>query len=125
MGQLITTFSNILGGIFRVSRFIKADMSGASAQFVRDTIAQNKVVIFSKSYCPYCTMAKEQFKKLSFPFFTVELENREDCSQIQAVLGEMTGATSVPRVFVDGKFIGGGTDVKKLNETGELQKLLQ
>lgn len=60
MGQLI---SNILSGLFRVSRFIKADMSSASAQFVRDTIAKNKVVIFSKSYCPYCTVAKEVINK--------------------------------------------------------------
>lgn len=30
----------------------------------------------------------------------------------------------VPRVFVNGKFIGGGTDVKNLYQTGELKKLL-
>lgn len=30
-----------------------------AANFVNDAIANNKVVIFSKSYCPYCTMAKE------------------------------------------------------------------
>jgi transposase-like protein len=28
-------------------------------QFVEDNIAKQLVVIFSKSYCPYCTMAKE------------------------------------------------------------------
>lgn len=37
----------------------------------------------------------QQFEKLKFPYLTVELENRDDCSQIQAVLGELTGATSV------------------------------
>ncbi|XP_037049112.1 glutaredoxin-C4-like [Bradysia coprophila] len=124
MGQTITLVSNFLSGIFRVPRFIKADMSGPAAQFVKEAIAKNKVIIFSKSYCPYCTIAKETFQKLSFPAVTIELENRDDCNQIQAVLGEMTGATSVPRVFVDGKFIGGGTEVKKLYETGQLQKLL-
>lgn len=36
----------------------------------------------------------------------------------------MTGARSVPRVFIKGNFVGGGTDVKKLASTGELQKLL-
>lgn len=56
MGQI---FVNFLSGLFRVAKFIKPDMSGVSAQFVRETIAKNKVVIFSKSYCPYCTMAKE------------------------------------------------------------------
>jgi glutaredoxin 3 len=55
---------------------------------------------------------------------TIELEDRPDCNEIQDALGDMTGARSVPRVFVDGKFIGGGTDVKKLYETGELAKIL-
>lgn len=35
------------------------DMSGAVANFVREAIAKDVVVIFSKSYCPYCTMAKK------------------------------------------------------------------
>lgn len=28
-------------------------------KFVQESIANQRVVIFSKSYCPYCTMAKE------------------------------------------------------------------
>lgn len=31
----------------------------AVAQTVKDLIASDTVVIFSKSYCPYCKMAKE------------------------------------------------------------------
>lgn len=30
----------------------------------------------------------------------------------------------VPRVFVNGKFIGGGDDVVRLDKNGELKKLL-
>lgn len=37
----------------------------------------------------------QTFRKLNFPAFTLEIEHRDDCNQIQAVLGEMTGATSV------------------------------
>lgn len=66
----------------------------------------------------------QQFQKLNFQFLAVELEDRPDCEDIQDVLGEMTGARSVPRVFLDGNFIGGGTDIKKLNETGQLAKML-
>lgn len=33
--------------------------SAMAKSFVSETIASDKVVIFSKSYCPYCTMAKE------------------------------------------------------------------
>lgn len=31
----------------------------------------------------------------------------------------------VPRVFVDGTFIGGGTDVRKLFQSGKLLELIQ
>lgn len=61
---------------------------------------------------------------INVSYNAIEIENRQDCNQIQDVLGSITGARSVPRVFVNGKFIGGGTDVKKLNETGELAKML-
>ena len=44
-------------------------------------------------------------------------------SDIQDVLGEMTGARTVPRVFIKGEFIGGGSDVKNLLESGELEKI--
>lgn len=35
------------------------NMSGSAAEFVKQAIAKDKIVIFSKTYCPYCTMAKE------------------------------------------------------------------
>ena len=31
----------------------------------------------------------------------------------------------VPRVFIGGKFVGGGDDVKKLQDTGKLKPLLE
>ena len=43
---------------------------------------------------------------------------------IQQELGRRTGATSVPRVFIDGKFIGGGDDTARLAASGALTKLL-
>ncbi|EDW60913.1 glutaredoxin [Drosophila virilis] len=101
------------------------NMDSSQAQFVRQTIADNKVVIFSKTYCPYCSMAKEQFRKLNVQMTVVELDLRNDADEIQAVLGELTGARTVPRCFINGKFVGGGTDVKRLFEQGILQRYFQ
>uniref|UniRef100_A0A1L8DU31 Glutaredoxin-2, mitochondrial n=1 Tax=Nyssomyia neivai TaxID=330878 RepID=A0A1L8DU31_9DIPT len=111
-----------MGQFFSTSEPV--DMEGPVAQYVKNTIASDKVVIFSKSYCPYCIMAKEQFQKLKQKFTTVELENRDDGAEIQDVLGQLTGGRTVPRVFVNGQFIGGGTDVKKMYKDGSLQQLL-
>lgn len=40
----------------------RTTMSAAFAKkYVDDTIAANKIVIFSKSYCPYCRTVKNLF----------------------------------------------------------------
>ncbi|XP_015120831.1 glutaredoxin-C4 isoform X2 [Diachasma alloeum] len=99
-------------------------MSETKREWVTQTINSETVVIFSKSYCPYCKMAKEAFQKLKQAYDVIELDQRDDADEVQDILGELTGARSVPRVFVKGEFIGGGTDVKKMLETGELAKKL-
>lgn len=55
----------------------------------------------------------------------MELDKRDDCAEIQSILGKMTGAKTVPRVFVNGDCIGGGNDVKRLHAGGNLLPLLQ
>ena len=44
---------------------------------------------------------------------------------MQDELGSRTGARSVPRVFVDGEFIGGGNETAEMAGSGELRKLLE
>lgn len=43
----------------------------------------------------------------------------------QDYMQQLTGARSVPRVFIQGKFIGGGDDTARLASTGELKTLLE
>ncbi|CAH1405647.1 unnamed protein product [Nezara viridula] len=100
------------------------NMSGETAKFVKEAINKDSVVIFSKTYCPYCKMAKEVFEKLQHAFTAIELDKRDDGDTIQDVLGEITGARTVPRVFVNGEFVGGGSDVKALYEAGKLERML-
>lgn len=57
-------------------------------------------------------------------FQVLELDSEGDGSAIQDYLGQKTGATSVPRVFVNGKFIGGGTETKELHQQGKLLALV-
>ncbi|XP_050444607.1 uncharacterized protein LOC126848083 isoform X2 [Cataglyphis hispanica] len=104
-----------------VSSTKKSNMP-ATRDLVEDLIAKDTVVIFSKIQCPYCKMAKQAFESLKKPYTAIELDNREDAQDIQDVLAEITGARTVPRVFLNGQCLGGGTDVKKLFESGELEK---
>jgi hypothetical protein len=50
-------FAHTMGLGSSVNRIV--NMEGPIAKFVQEAIAKDKVVIFSKTYCPYCTMAKE------------------------------------------------------------------
>ncbi|XP_001353483.3 glutaredoxin-C4 [Drosophila pseudoobscura] len=111
-----------MGSIGSSLRSQTIDMSSKSAKFVENTIASHKVVIFSKTFCPYCKMAKEPFQKLNVQATVIELDGNPDGDEIQTVLGTITGARTVPRVFIDGKFVGGGTDIKRMYDTGDLQK---
>ncbi|XP_075473046.1 glutaredoxin 2 [Ascaphus truei] len=96
-----------------------------SVKMVQEMVSQNSVVIFSKTSCPYCTMAKEAFNDINVSYKTVELDQQEHGNQIQEALLQITGARTVPRVFVNGTCIGGGTETRKLKEDGKLLELVQ
>ncbi|CAH2229701.1 jg19244 [Pararge aegeria aegeria] len=93
-------------------------------QFIKDAISQEKVVVFSKSYCPYCTLAKEVFGKVKQPIKVYELDERDDGPAIQENLAKISGFRTVPQVFINGTCVGGGSDVKQLFDSGKLQPML-
>ncbi|XP_065729640.1 glutaredoxin 2 isoform X2 [Phocoena phocoena] len=87
-------------------------------------ISNNCVVIFSKTSCSYCTMAKKLFHDMNVNYKVVELDMLEHGSQLQDALHEMTGERTVPRIFVNGTFIGGATDTHRLHKEGKLLPLV-
>ncbi|WCJ42194.1 Glutaredoxin family protein [Euphorbia peplus] len=98
--------------------------SASESDFIKETISSHKIVIFSKSYCPYCKRAKAVFKELNELPFVVELDQREDGRSIQDALGEIVGRRTVPQVFIHGKHLGGSDDTLEAYESGELAELL-
>ncbi|VDN83926.1 unnamed protein product [Brugia pahangi] len=96
--------------------------------FVTSLTKSTPVVVFSKSYCPYCKNAKRAlstFRMRGDLYKIIELDEREDCDKIQDILLQLTGARSVPRVFIGGKCIGGGDDTVAAQKDGRLEKLLK
>uniref|UniRef100_A0A8I3PJB8 Glutaredoxin-2, mitochondrial n=1 Tax=Canis lupus familiaris TaxID=9615 RepID=A0A8I3PJB8_CANLF len=89
-----------------------------------ETISDNCVVIFSKTSCSYCTMAKKLFHDMNVKYKVVELDMLEYGSQFQDALYKMTGERTVPRIFINGTFIGGATDTHRLHKEGKLLPLV-
>merc|ERR1719183_1885810 len=79
---------------------------------IQQTTASNEVVIYSKSWCPYCAQCKQLFDDMSQPYTAIELDEREDGEQLQAALLEMTQQRTVPNVFVGGHHLGGNDDTQ-------------
>ncbi|THU95503.1 thioredoxin-like protein [Dendrothele bispora CBS 962.96] len=85
------------------------------------------VVVFSKSFCPFSARAKrllEEYELVPQPM-VIEVDLRDDATQIKALLTRLTSQSTFPNIIVQGKSIGGSDDLKRLHESGALKKLLE
>uniref|UniRef100_A0A4W5PAB8 thioredoxin-disulfide reductase (NADPH) n=1 Tax=Hucho hucho TaxID=62062 RepID=A0A4W5PAB8_9TELE len=91
---------------------------------IQELIDSNQVLVFSKSYCPFCVKVKDLFKELNVNCNVVELDLIDDGSNYQELLLEMTRQKTVPNVFVNKTHIGGCDKTMQAHKDGILQKLL-
>ncbi|XP_022741691.1 glutaredoxin-like [Durio zibethinus] len=90
----------------------------------KETVSANPVVVFSKSYCPYCVSVKKLLQQIGASFKAIELDNESDGAEIQAALAEWTGQRTVPNVFIGGNHIGGCDTTNAIHKDGKLIPLL-
>lgn len=94
-------------------------------------LTRNDIVVFSKTFCPYCRAAKSAIsnsgeKVSDFAGSTiVELDEHEHGEAIQSALAKKTGRSTVPNVFVGGVNIGGGDETTALSEQGVLAQMIR
>ncbi|KAI9143384.1 thioredoxin reductase 3-like protein [Paraphysoderma sedebokerense] len=98
--------------------------TAAIKELVKKAIAENGVMIFSKTTCPYCRKAKSFFDSMRVAYNAMELDQRPDGKEIQNHLFELTQQKTVPNIFIHGTHVGGSSDLTELKESGEIYKLL-
>ena len=81
-----------------------------------------KVVMYSKVPCPYCVNAKRFLQNKGIAFEEIDLTGKED--EIDRIKQE-TGWRTVPIILINGKLIGGYTDLKALDDEGKLDEMLK
>jgi glutaredoxin 3 len=81
-----------------------------------------KVQIYSKQQCPFCVRAKGLLAKKGVAYEEIDVENDDTT---RAWLEETTGQRTVPQVFVDGRPLGGFTEVDALDKEGKLDAILR
>jgi glutaredoxin 3 len=82
-----------------------------------------KVTVYTAPSCPYCVRAKELLKRRSIPFEEIFV-SWDDEAAWEAMKKRSGGMKTVPQIYVDGKLVGGFTELAALDQSGELAKLL-
>jgi glutaredoxin 3 len=118
-------------GFFKASYFHDlrlVDFTAEQEVEIRNEIAvasnDCSVLVYSKAYCPYCTKTKQLLKRLDVETKVVEINQRRDGLQVQAILYKITGRQTVPNTFIGGKPIGGNQELQTIYQSGELKKVL-
>lgn len=86
-------------------------------QIIKHYIKDYNCLVFSKLDCPYCFCTKEFFESKGIRFKSIEIDREPE---YQAELEAMTGQKTVPSIWINGKFIGGNSDLMKKYSNGEL-----
>lgn len=107
-----------------VSCGLKPGANETIETFTNKLIKENKVMLFSKTTCPFCTKVKELFKSLNEKFVVLELDKMSEGTAIRDFLYEKTGQKTVPNVFVKGSHLGGNDSTMIAQNSGRLAHLL-
>ncbi len=67
-----------------------------------------EVTIFTKPGCPFCAKAKAKLRENNLPYEEIVLGSGISYASVRNV----TGKSTVPQVFIDGKHIGGSDDLE-------------
>lgn len=80
------------------------------------------IEIYTLSYCPYCVAAKRFFDERGMKYTEYQLDGNEDeeFRKLQKKFNIQNEVT-VPQIIVNGKRIGGYTDMMALLEEGKLK----
>ncbi|XP_061418308.1 glutaredoxin-1 [Lethenteron reissneri] len=127
---IIATAAVILLSASRpIDRDIVVSAAGGMAQqYVTSKVRADKVVVFVKRGCPFCTAAEAALSKYHFRSGALEVHDiggEQAVAQIQDFFLRTTGERTVPRVYIGEKCIGGGSDTEALERSGLLQGMLQ
>ncbi len=81
-----------------------------------------EVVIYTKSWCSYCSQAKALFARKGVAFTEVEISNNDALRD--EMIARAGGRRTVPQIFVSDVHVGGCDDLYQLESEGRLDALL-
>lgn len=80
------------------------------------------ILIYTKSYCPYCHAAKDLLEKKGALY--EEIDVTRDPDGFKAMVARAGGRTTVPQIFISDAHVGGSDDLYALEARGKLDGML-
>ena len=81
-----------------------------------------EVIMYSTTYCPYCIRARELLTSKDIPFTEIRIDEHPEK---RAEMIEKSNRHTVPQIFINGRSIGGCSDMFALELNGQLDELLR
>jgi len=82
----------------------------------------SRVTIFSTATCPICDKAKSLFVKWNIDYRDCRVDIDQAC--LKEMLSVSNHARTVPQILIDGKWIGGFSELTELHMDGALDELI-
>lgn len=82
-----------------------------------------RIKIYSTDTCPICDKTKALLTKWQIPYDEARVDH--DQSALREMLEISNKARTVPQIAIDGKWIGGFSELTELHMDGELDKLIE
>jgi glutaredoxin 3 len=80
------------------------------------------ITIYTKSWCPYCSAAKDLLNEKGAAFTEIDIERQ--ASARAEMIQKAQGRSTVPQIFIGERHVGGCDDLYALDGRGELDRLL-
>ena len=81
------------------------------------------VTIYTKPFCPYCSRALALLREKGIEF--TEIEAAFDPEKKKEMVQRSGGRMTFPQIFIGARHIGGCDDMYDLEDSGELDRLLE
>ena len=85
--------------------------------------ANIKVEIYSWTNCSYCVYAKRLLENKNIPYAEYNIDDDEEA--FRKMMMRAQGRRSLPQIFINDQSIGGFIELRELDKSGRLDKMLE
>jgi len=83
---------------------------------------KKEIKLYTWAHCPYCKSAIKLLDDRGLEYTNIDIQNN---TEMRRKLQEETNHYTVPFIFIGDRFIGGYSELREIDFSGELKKELE